>query len=227
MLFATLDTETTGLLENRDGSPNLETRAIEVAIAVHDEDGSLVRTFSSLLHPDLITEEGFEVAEKVSGILRQEILDAPQPEEVWPQIRTFLDDFTIPVRTWNLPFDQEMTERTFRASIVGDQDPIRWNGCIMRDFTRIFHAYAGRRYNGDVRWFNLGKAADLANRLGCPMQWTGDAHRALADAIMSGAIDAKMRLGLLVPGEMPKTGKVNLDRKGMPKTGKISLNRSC
>jgi DNA polymerase III epsilon subunit-like protein len=116
-----------------------------------------------------------------------------------------------------------MMERTFRTSIVGDQDPIRWNGCIMRDFTERFKSYARRRYNGDVQWFSLGKAASLAARLGCPVEWTGDAHRALADALMSGTLDAKMRLGLLVPGEMPKTGKVNLDRKGMPKTGVLKL----
>jgi DNA polymerase III epsilon subunit-like protein len=222
-MHATLDTETTGLLENRDGSKNLETRAVEVAVAIHDDEGALVRTFSSLIHPDVITEDGFRVAEEISGILRHEILDAPRPEEVWPQLRTFLDDFSIPVRTWNLPFDQEMTYRTFRTCIEGDQDPIRWNGCIMREFTERFKSYAGRRYNGDVRWFNLGKAAALATRLGCPVEWTGDAHRALADALMSGALDAAMRLGQLVPGEMPQTGKVNLNRNRMPKTGVLKL----
>ena len=64
----------------------------------------------------------------------------------------------------------------------------------MRRFSEVYAAYGQRWPNGDTRWFRLADAATLM-----ALEWTGDAHRADADAEMTGRLYAGMLAGTLIP----------------------------
>jgi len=189
--FAVLDTETTGLLKDPDA------RVIEIGVA-RFEDGVCVRRFQSLVRPDLLTEEGAEVAWRVSQIARADIETAPLPEDVWEAMGDLLDN--VPVVAWNLPFDQAMVQRSFfsegrlETMIQRRLLPPSWKACAMRRFSKAYAAYGTRWPNGEARWFRLSDAAALMG-----LEWTGDAHRADADAEMTGRLYAGMLAGTLTP----------------------------
>jgi len=189
--FAVLDTETTGLLKDPDA------RVIEIGVA-RFEDGVCVRRFQSLVRPDLLTEEGAEVAWRVSQIARADIETAPLPEDVWEAMGDLLDN--VLVVAWNLPFDQAMVQRSFfsegrlETMIQRRLLPPSWKACAMRRFSEAYAAYGTRWPNGEARWFRLSDAAALMG-----LEWTGDAHRADADAEMTGRLYAGMLAGTLTP----------------------------
>jgi len=189
--FAVLDTETTGLLKDPDA------RVIEIGVA-RFEDGVCVRRFQSLVRPDLLTDAGAAVAWKVSQIARADIEAAPLPEDVWAAMGNILDN--VPVVAWNLPFDQAMVQRSFfcddriEAMIQRRLLPPSWQECAMRRFSEAYAAYGQRWPNGEARWFRLSDAAALMD-----LEWTGEAHRADADAEMTGRLYAGMLAGTLTP----------------------------
>lgn len=201
--FCVLDTETTGLTRDRNA------RAVEVAVA-RFEDGVPVATFSSLLRPDVITDEGLRVSREICGILPDDILSAPPPWEVWAGVLEVIGSH--PVVAWNMPFDQQMVRRTFfegesfQQSKLLRQYPPNWRECAMLRFTKQFEDYAERWENGEPRWFRLSTAAALVE-----MPWEGNAHRALADVLMTGRLYAGMLAGTLVAREggvvHPPTGQ--------------------
>jgi len=189
--FAVLDTETTGLLKDP------EARVIEIGVA-RFEDGVCVRRFQSLVRPDVLTDAGAEVAWRVSHITRADIEAAPLPEDVWSAMGDLLDD--VPVVAWNLPFDQQMVQRSFfceariETMIQRRLLPPSWMECAMRRFSTAYAAYGNRWPNGEAKWFRLSDAATLMG-----LEWTGDAHRADADAEMTGRLYAGMLAGSLTP----------------------------
>ena len=188
--FCVLDTETTGLTRDRDA------RAIEVAVA-RFEEGQVVATFSSLVRPEIFTPEGARVAQDICGILPEDILQAPRPWEVWGSVLDVIGSH--PVVAWNMPFDQQMVRRTFfegesfEHSKRMRQYPPNWSECAMLRFTSYFEQYAEKWENGEPRWFRLETAAKLVE-----IPWEGNAHRALADVLMTGRIYAGLLAGTLV-----------------------------
>lgn len=189
--FAVLDTETTGLQKDPDA------RVIEIGIA-RFENGVCVRRYQSLVRPDILTEAGVKVAWKVSQITRAEIEAAPLPEDVWVEVDGLLGD--VPVVAWNLPFDQEMVRRSFFSEdrldtmIARRLAPPSWKECAMRRFTNRWEAYGQKWPNGDAQWFRLIDAATLMG-----LEWTGNAHRADADAEMTGRLYAGLLADTLIP----------------------------
>jgi DNA polymerase-3 subunit epsilon len=189
--FAVLDTETTGLLKEADA------RVIEIGVA-RFEDGVCVRRFQSLVRPDVLTDAGAEVAWRVSQIARADIEAAPLPEDVWESMGDLLDN--VPVVAWNLPFDQAMVQRSFfcagRLETMIQRKLLSpsWKACAMRRFSEAYAAYGTRWPNGEAKWFRLSDAAELMG-----LEWTGDAHRADADAEMTGRLYAGMLAGTLTP----------------------------
>ena len=189
--FAVLDTETTGLLKDP------EARVIEIGVA-RFEGGVCVRRFQSLVRPDLLTDAGAEVAWRVSQIARADIEAAPLPEDVWAAMGDLLDN--VPVVAWNLPFDQQMVQRSFfsearlEAMIQRKLLSPSWKECAMRRFSTVYAAHGQRWPSGEAKWFRLSDAATLMG-----LEWTGDAHRADADAEMTGRLYAGMLAGTLTP----------------------------
>jgi DNA polymerase-3 subunit epsilon len=188
--FCVLDTETTGLTRDRSA------RVIEVAVA-RFEDGQPVATFSGLVRPDVMTEEGARVALEICGIASEDIQAAPHPWEVWGSVLDVIGSH--PVVAWNMPFDQQMVRRSFFEGVSFEhskrlrQYPPNWSECAMLRFTHQFADYAERWENGDPRWFRLETAARLVE-----IPWEGQAHRAMADVLMTGRIYAGMLAGTLV-----------------------------
>jgi DNA polymerase-3 subunit epsilon len=188
--FCVLDTETTGLTRDRDA------RAIEVAV-VRFEGGKPVHSFTSLVRPDILTPEGMRVANDICGIRPDEIEQAPRPWEVWGSVLEVIGSH--PVVAWNMPFDQQMVRRTFFEGESFEhskrlrQYPPNWSECAMLRFTHAFENYAAKWENGEPRWFRLETAAKLVE-----VPWEGQAHRALADVLVTGHIYAGLLAGTLV-----------------------------
>jgi DNA polymerase III epsilon subunit-like protein len=189
--FAVLDTETPGLLKEADA------RVIEIGVA-RFEDGVCVRRFQRLVRPDVLTDAGAEVAWRVSQLARADIEAAPLPEDVWESMGDLLDN--VPVVAWNLPFDQAMVQRSFfcagRLETMIQRKLLSpsWKACAMRRFSEAYADYGTRWPNGEAKWFRLSDAAELMG-----LEWTGDAHRADADAEMTGRLYAGMLAGTLTP----------------------------
>lgn len=184
--FAVIDTETTGLPDD----PNA--RVIELGAALFSlEDGSLVRTFSTLVCPDVLTEDGLAVALSVSGITEAEIRAAPSPADAWAACGAFLDGWVYPVHAYNLEFDRLMCERTF------DTEGVWWAGCIMEEFSLLWvRCFGHDPETGRPIRAHLYRAARIAE-----VTWEGDEHRAAADAVVAGRIFALLRANKLQPPE--------------------------
>jgi DNA polymerase III epsilon subunit-like protein len=177
MLFAEIDTETTGLPSDPDA------RVVEVGVAVFEIGAptpwsgnvpscEVVGQFASLVRPEILRDEHLDLVERISGISRDEVLDADPPEVVWLRLLRELDGAMMPFFAWNLAFDATMMARTFAWA-----DGLSWRGCTMRSFaTRT----------GGRAW----KLSTAAEHLG--LAFEGQTHRALADAIMAGRIQAML-----------------------------------
>lgn len=183
--FAVLDTETTGLQKDPDA------HVVELGVA-RFENGVCVARRSWIVRPPVLTEAGLEVAWRISHISESEILAAPSPLDIWAEAQPLLSG--LPVVAWNLPFDQTMVRRTFFPSetlevlIARQLYPPAWQECAMRRYSKRFAAQLGAWPSGEPKWAKLTKAA-----LQCGLSWTGTAHRADADAEMTG----QLYLGLL------------------------------
>jgi len=211
MLTALIDTETTGLPNDPDA------RAVEVAVSVFDEDCPELfdtlsnaepedlleafvqrsRSWSSLVCPRVLTEEGLALSLEISGITEDEIRAAPTPEQLLVDLEGVLDGFTIPVRAWNTEFDFELFNRTFCADL-DRESPLTWNGCAMIDFSARWVDMVGLHPDTmEPRWISVKRAARLA---GIPYS-EEQAHRACFDTQLSGCLDYCSRNGIIAPPE--------------------------
>jgi len=172
-----------------------------------ERDGIVERAVTPTKPPQVsytLTPLGRSLLEKVFGLAlwvetaRADIEAAPLPEDVWESMGDLLDN--VPVVAWNLPFDQAMVQRSFfsegrlETMIQRRLLPPSWKACAMRRFSEAYAAYGTRWPNGEAKWFRLSDAAELMG-----LQWTGDAHRADADAEMTGRLYAGMLAGTLTP----------------------------
>ena len=194
-IWATLDTETTGLPDQH------WSRVIEVAAVLRDGEGNIVRQYETMVRPDVLTPEGLEIAKKVSGLTAEQIESGKDVKTVWQELGDFLDGWIYPMRAWNTEFDKTLLAKTFKDRNLPDE--INWAGCIMWDFTRKMQFNTGFRRNGAVRPFSLARASKLMK-----FEWEGDAHRAMADTLMASKIDHHM--ATLHSDPLPEVGVIRV-----------------
>lgn len=158
-----LDTETTGL--------DSEAQICELAII--DRDGKVL--VDTLLRPSVsIPEE----ASAIHGITDGDVEDAL---EVWVFVigklaKLLVPDRPIPIAIYNSPFDLRLLDQS-----SGQGRAWRERGdtfCIMDIYAR-FHG-ARSTPHGSYTWQSLQNAAHQ-----CGLEWSGESHRALADARMA------------------------------------------
>ena len=208
-IFAAIDTETSGLPDDPDA------RVVEVGVAIFDssqDEEQPIRTFTSLVRPEILTDDGRAVIAMVSKIPEAELLSAPTPAEIWPWLLGFLGN--IPVRAYNEEFDREMLERTFPEARWGlswgpscGDNLVGWRkfpSCIMEAFCERFSMYS--RMREDLSGPYAFKLAVAASILGLPEP--SRLHRAVDDATLAGQIALLLDAGV-VPPEMEIVAKIS------------------
>ncbi|MHB1665983.1 3'-5' exonuclease [Thiomonas sp.] len=153
-----LDTETTGLSPKTD-------RIVEIAIV--DERGGIV--LDTLVNP---RKHIPKVATDVHGITNAMVKNAPTLAELWPRIREWLTGHRVVA--YNVAYD--------RKFFPGALDCAAEVSCAMHRFTRYRHEHCNPG-KLPYRVQNLDKAVAIIGH-----QWTGDAHRALADTLACRAV---------------------------------------
>lgn len=148
-----LDTETTGL------SASAGDRIVEVAV-VDSRGRPLIDT---LVNPERSIPWA---AKRVHGITDEMVAAAPTMEKLWPKLRRILRDSHVVI--YNASFDIQ-----FFPGELGCTSKI---SCAMLRFAKAY-GESHPRYGG-YRWHRLEVAARHVGH-----EWTGDSHRAFADAM--------------------------------------------
>ena len=195
MIVVTMDIEATGLLEDPKARP------VEIGAVRHNlHTGEILNTFESFCRPpnELLDEAKFALCKRISGIEREQILDAPCFKQVVRDFIHWAGDSLI--YTWNLSYDQRMLSRYLRdwqpsADLpVPRTDPVDtlgvlykhggfhwseqlcWGGCWRQLYTYMHPDRAGQTVSGQLKTISLSRA----------MLYEGMAqnqiHRALSDA---------------------------------------------
>lgn len=151
--FVTLDTETTGLGDEDQ----------IVSVSVIRKNGTY-QPYYQLVHTNVLMP--LEVQE-VHGITPEMLADAPEFEEVLPQLQTLIGDKTIVA--YNAKFDNRMIEQT--ARVRGVQPMTNPWVCSMEMF---------KDFSGNDRWIKLGVAAEAMG-----IRHEGDLHNAKTDALLA------------------------------------------
>jgi DNA polymerase III epsilon subunit-like protein len=206
MDWIVIDTETTGLPEQEDA------RVCEIAAVRFDKAGRMVSAYSSLVRPEVLTEEGIQVITEISGFTEDEIRNAPHPDVVWKDLCAVTHGWAYPLHAWNLEFDQLMVERSW--GVPETEAKPWWAGCLMRSFSSMWSVCFGHDVEtGEPRHVSLYRAAKIA---GVPFE--GPAHRALTDAMVAGRVWAKVRSGDLIPPALTKRGTPLVIRRNTTQT---------
>jgi DNA polymerase III epsilon subunit-like protein len=209
MDWIVIDTETTGLPEQKDA------RVCEIAAVRFDKDGRMVSAYSSLVRPEVLTEEGIRVITEISGFTEDEIRNAPHPDVVWRELCAVTHSWVYPVHAWNLEFDRLMIERSWNIAAIGGTKPW-WAGCLMQSFSSMWTVCFGHDVEtGEPRRVSLYRAAKIA---GVPFE--GPAHRALTDAMVAGKVWAKVRSGEVSPPTLTKRGAPLVIRRNTVQTAR-------
>jgi DNA polymerase-3 subunit epsilon len=175
--YIVIDFETTGLIPGSD-------RIIEVA-ALKVENHRVVDTYTTLMNP------GFPIPgfiTDLTGITHAMVKDKPRPEQVMPQLRRFIGNH--PCVAHNASFDR----RFFAAEM--SRTGIR----CAPDF--VCSLLIARRLIRDSHNHQLGT---LVNHLNLPTPDGMQAHRALADTLMTQALwqHLMQRIQACLPGQVP------------------------
>lgn len=178
--FAVIDFETTGLRAGAD-------RIIEVG-AVLVREGEMVATFDELMDPG-VRIPSFITA--LTGISNAMVRGRPRPEALMPRLRGFLGDSICIAH--NASFDRRFFAAEMELAGQGHQ----------REF--LCSMLLARRLVPDAGCHRLG---ELVRHLGLAVPAGLQAHRALADALMTVELwrrlmaDRRARL----PGREPDAG---------------------
>ena len=105
--YVSIDLETTGLNPKRD-------RIIEIG-AIRVEQGQIVEEFSTFVDPGRKLEERIT---ELTGIRDEDLADAPQLDEVFPQLLEFMGE--LPLLGHRILFDY-----SFEKSSSGPEDYFR------------------------------------------------------------------------------------------------------
>lgn len=106
MVIHVIDTETTGF------SSDPTAHVVEVAMVTLVPGRGITGTFSSLVKPPVLTQEGLDTCMKISGITQGEIESAPDPASVKHELLRVIERWGGAVTAWNLAFDRTMIRRT-------------------------------------------------------------------------------------------------------------------
>jgi DNA polymerase-3 subunit epsilon len=158
-----LDFETTGL------SAGGGDRAIEIG-AVALENGKITDKYQSLIQP------GFKVAsfiEHYTGITNHMLSQAPQPDEVFPELYRFIDGSVMVAH--NASFDRKFLDMELAQVGYARQQPFL---CSMRIARRLYQNAPSHKLGTLVKYAKV------------PV--TGTFHRALADAEMTALLWLEM-----------------------------------
>ena len=158
-----IDFETTGL------STNGGDRAIEVG-AVSIEDGAITDSFQSLINPGM-TVDAF--IENYTGISNAMLFSAPSPDLVFPQLHQFIGDSVLIAH--NAGFDRKFLDAEYSRVGYFRNQPFL---CSMRIARRLYPKSPNHKLGTLVKYAKI------------PV--TGDFHRALADAEMTGLLWLEM-----------------------------------
>jgi len=137
---------------------------VEVAI-VDDSGGVLINSLVNPLRP--IPKD----ASAIHGITDGMVAEAPTLEDLWPEIQSVINASHVVI--YNADFDKKF----FRGQLeCADQV-----SCAMLQFAKVY----GERdpYGRGYKWKKLDFAV---SHIG--YRWTGEAHRALADALACRAV---------------------------------------
>jgi DNA polymerase III epsilon subunit-like protein len=186
MKVITFDTETTGLLADPTA------RIIEFGAVRHDlETGEMMSSYSAMCLPpvELLDDSKFELAQRISGITRDEITSAKPYKEVVGDFMNWVGKDLV--YAWNLPFDQRMLQRYFldvmtepglTASPFWQEqarkwmEQIRWGGCWQHLYAYMHIDRAGKWDDGNLKTISMRRAMQYEGMTG------EQTHRALDDA---------------------------------------------
>jgi DNA polymerase-3 subunit epsilon len=154
-----IDFETTGL------STNGGDRAIEVG-AVSIEQGRITDSFQSLINTGVPVSAFIE---NYTGISNAMLSGAPGPDRVFPELHRFVGDAVLVAH--NASFDRKFLDAEYARVGYQRAQPFL---CSMRIARRLYPACTNHKLGTLVKYARV------------PI--TGDFHRALADAQMTGLL---------------------------------------
>lgn len=154
-----IDFETTGL------STNGGDRAIEVG-AVTIENGAITDSFQSLINPGMPINTFIA---NYTGISNEMLTTAPGADEVFPDLYRFIDGAVLIAH--NASFDRKFLDAEYARVGYRQSQPFL---CSMRVARRLYPNSPNHK---------LGTLVEYAD-----VPVTGDFHRALADAQMTGLL---------------------------------------
>jgi DNA polymerase-3 subunit epsilon len=187
-----IDFETTGL------STNGGDRAIEVG-AVSIENGAISDSFQSLINPGTPIDAFIE---NYTGISNAMLSSAPSPDQVFPQLHQFIGDAVLIAH--NAGFDRKFLDAEYsRVGYLRNQPFL----CSMRIARRLYPKAPNHKLGVLVKYAKV------------PV--TGEFHRALADAEMTGLLWLEM-MKLLVETH----GVSNVDLKILQKLESMVIART-
>lgn len=153
-----LDTETTGLNAGYD-------ELLEIAIV----DSLGVPLLNTLLKPLVFTE--WQEAQNIHGITPMMVANAPTFSDIFSKIEAVVKDQDVVI--YNADFDT-----AFLGSLLASAKSVK---CCMLAWAK--HVGEWSEYHGNYRWHKLVDAAETVY-----FKWTGEAHRALPDALACRAV---------------------------------------
>lgn len=187
MNVITFDLETTGLLDDENARP------VEIGAVRHNLDtGEIIGTFNNFLRPSSLDEAKFALCKRISGIEKEQILEANEYRFVLMDFLSWIKDDLV--YSWNLPFDQRMLARLFDDCRIYHPDlhricqesKVHYGGCWQHLYTYMHPERAGRTTGGQLKRISLSRA----------MLYEGfdvkQSHRALSDA------DYAARMGQII-----------------------------
>lgn len=155
-----LDTETTGFSAEHDD-------VLEIAII--DDQGKVL--LNSLVRPVKKTE--WPEAQAVNGITPEMVANAPTLIELAPQIAAAFKGAQAVM--YNAAFDYAFLKPCLGGMVEGVDYHVH---CAMRRFSVMHGVWDGRENKNDYRRWKQVEASAIVGHV-----WSGDAHRALADAL--------------------------------------------
>jgi DNA polymerase III alpha subunit (gram-positive type) len=138
MLFATFDTETTGLPFHKDAELDQQPRIIEFAGIITD-GVEIIDQLEFIVNPGIVIEQ---VITDITGLKNEDLIDKPDIIEYIPKLKAFFSqaDATI---AHNLSFDKSMAHYDLLRRRLRLSD-ISWPAIEICTVEQTFHQY-GRR----------------------------------------------------------------------------------
>ena len=190
--FSVVDVETTGLKPQSGGI--IEIGIVKVSgLQIIDRYQSFVNP--GRLIPPFITQ--------LTGISDKDLYDAPYFDEIADEIIDFVGESILTAH--NFPFDNSFLQKEFAA--VGKEKPGLLNLCTLKIARRVF---------ASLRSKSLSSVANFL-RIKNP-----DAHRALADALVTANILIKMIKKLKKEQCLSTVGDL-INYQFMPKEGRLNI----